>query len=474
MPDRIPKAWLIGGAFALVAPLAVYIAYSQPFLVTSPTFLGGMIVLELLLAAVWFYRRAFFPAVLLAFLFAGSALPVGGGWVIARWVFLGTGASVGCFIMLNERRYQLGLFHALAFFSVLAAFVSAAVSRYPSLAVLKAASLLLLFVYAGTGVRLAVLGRERQFLAGLVTGFEIFVAALFVLYYLGVEAMGNPNSLGAVMAVTAPILLWGMLLDEGRFVRRRRLVLYALSIFLAFQSHSRAGMVAAFISSALLCLGLRKYKMMGQGIVVLLILIAVYALVEPEKYSQLKTDLTADVVYKGKDPSMGILQSRQSPWQGAVDAIKLHPWFGSGFGTTENGQDASADLNAFETAEKASRENGSSYLTIATWVGALGVVPFVLLLLVLLSKTLRTLFWMANTSDPSHPAVPLAMVVLAGLIHAAFEDWLFAPGYYLCIFFWSMAFVLADLAPRVPFPSLSRAWRPKLVRPGARGAIPTR
>jgi O-antigen ligase len=437
-------------------------------------FLGGMLVLELLLAAVWFYRRAFFPAVLLAFLFAGSALPVGGGWVVARWVFLGTGAFVGCFIMLNERRYQLGLFHALAFFSVLAALVSAAVSRYPSLAVLKAVSLLLLFVYASTGVRLAVLGREKQFLAGLVTGFEIFVAALFVLYYLGVEVMGNPNSLGAVMAVTAPILLWGMLLDGRVLVRRRRLVLYALSIILAFQSHSRAGMVAVFISSALLCLGLRKYKMMGQGIVVLLILVAVYALFEPEKYAQAKTDLTADVVYKGKDPGMGILQSRQSPWQGAVDAIKLHPWFGSGFGTTENGKDASADLSAFETGEKASRENGSSYLTIATWVGAVGVVPFVLLLLVLLAKTLRTLFWMANTGDPSHPAVPLAMVVLAGLIHAAFEDWLFAPGYYLCVFFWSMAFVLADLAPRAPFPSLSRAWRPKLMRPGVRGVVPTR
>jgi hypothetical protein len=39
------------------------------------------------------------------------------------------------------------------------------------------------------------------------------------------------------------------------------------------------------------------------------------------------------------------------------------------------------------------------------------------------------------------------MVLLAGLIHASLEDWLFAPGYYLCVFFWSMAFVLADYTP---------------------------
>jgi hypothetical protein len=39
-----------------------------------------------------------------------------------------------------------------------------------------------------------------------------------------------------------------------------------------------------------------------------------------------------------------------------------------------------------------------------------------------------------------------------------FEDWLFAVGYYLCVFFWSCAFALVDLAPprtRVVAPSVS-------------------
>jgi len=39
------------------------------------------------------------------------------------------------------------------------------------------------------------------------------------------------------------------------------------------------------------------------------------------------------------------------------------------------------------------------------------------------------------------------MVVTAGLIHAAFEDWLFAVGYYICVFFWTFAFALDDLIP---------------------------
>jgi hypothetical protein len=43
--------------------------------------------------------------------------------------------------------------------------------------------------------------------------------------------------------------------------------------------------------------------------------------------------------------------------------------------------------------------------------------------------------------------VPLATIVLAGLVHAAFEDWLFAVGYYLCVFYWPLAFSLMDFAP---------------------------
>jgi hypothetical protein len=41
----------------------------------------------------------------------------------------------------------------------------------------------------------------------------------------------------------------------------------------------------------------------------------------------------------------------------------------------------------------------------------------------------------------------VAAVVTAGLVHAAFEDWMFAVGYYVCVFFWTMAFILVDVLP---------------------------
>jgi hypothetical protein len=47
--------------------------------------------------------------------------------------------------------------------------------------------------------------------------------------------------------------------------------------------------------------------------------------------------------------------------------------------------------------------------------------------------------------DYFSPAIPAAAIVAAGLIHTMFEDWMFAVGYYLCVFFWAMAFILVDV-----------------------------
>jgi hypothetical protein len=68
---------------------------------------------------------------------------------------------------------------------------------------------------------------------------------------------------------------------------------------------------------------------------------------------------------------------------------------------------------------------------------------------------------MRRTGDACSPAVPIAAIMAAGLLHAAFEDWLFAAGYYLCVFFWSLAFVFIDVVPKtVPGLAVSTAPQP--------------
>lgn len=472
MTERIPKSILVA-AFVLGPVGLAYLAYSQPGYFTNQTYLAGFLLLEFLAVAVWMYRRVFFPLVIVTFLLAGVDLPVGAFWTVARWVFLYVGASAGCVLMLKERSHPFGLFHILATFAALSTLVSAAVSQYPHVALLKALSFMLLFLYGGTGARLAVTGRENRFFAGLLTGCEVFVGAIAVLHVLGIEAMGNPNSLGAVMGVVgAPILLWGTLLDETPFVHRRRLVLYGICMYLAFQSQARAGLAAALVSSGLLCLALRKYRMVGKGAGIIVILVAAGAIVQPEALSNAVSSLTASVVYKGGRDS-SVLASRQSPWRAAVDSISSHFWFGTGLGTTENSNDPSGHLGMFSSSTKVTTENGSSYLSIVAGVGVMGALPFSLLLLLLLGKIFRTIAWMLKTGNACHPAIPLAMVMVAGLIHAGFEDWLFAPGSYLCVLFWSLAFIFVDVAPS-PVPKAAFAWRLRAMPRGLGGVAPSR
>jgi O-antigen ligase len=475
MTERIPKSVLLGGS--VLAPLfLVLLAYSRPGYFTSQTYLGGLLLLELLVAALWMYRQVFFPLVLVAFLFAGTGLAVGGGWTVARWVVLGIGAAAGSVIALKDHRLRFGVFHTVALFAILAAFVSAAVSRYTDYAMLKALSLFLLFLYAATGARLAVAGRESRFFAGLLSGCELFIGVLVVCYLLlGSEVMGNPNSLGAVTGVVgAPILLWGTLVSEKPSVRNRRLALYVICIYLVVHSHARASMGAALISSAILCLALRKYKLFAEGLAIILVVVAATAIVNPSAFSNLVSTVNSSIVYKGQDPTRGLLESRESPWQRAVESISANFWFGTGFGTTNNGQDAVENLDQFSSTQGVTTENGSSYLAIVEWVGMLGVLPFLFLLSLVVLKILRTLVWMFSSASPLHPAVPIAMVMVAALLHAGFEDWLFAPGYYLCVFFWSLAFIFVDVAPSSALPRLSSAFgRPWLMRRSMGGVTPS-
>jgi hypothetical protein len=102
---------------------------------------------------------------------------------------------------------------------------------------------------------------------------------------------------------------------------------------------------------------------------------------------------------------------------------------------------------SFESLREATREHGNSYLAITEWVGLVGGVPFFALVILIAVNVGRALKQMRQTGNVFSPAVPLAGVLLAGLVHAAFEDWLFASGYYLCVFFWTLAFIMVDVLP---------------------------
>ena len=109
-------------------------------------------------------------------------------------------------------------------------------------------------------------------------------------------------------------------------------------------------------------MALRKYRLLVNGMVVIALSSPAAAILRPEAFSNTLAAVTDTVIYKAKGPNDGLLASRLSPWQDAVDSIRNHFWFGTGFGTSDNGQDATEELGKFSTLVATSAEHGSSYL----------------------------------------------------------------------------------------------------------------
>jgi O-antigen ligase len=445
MSSLKPLQW---AGLALGLSLLLYFFYSYLSYFGDISFLGGILVLEVIIAGIWKYDQRFFILLIIAFIWAGLSVPLAGAWTSGRWLVLSVGAVVGYIVWEKNPRRPFGSMHLIAFFCICTAFVSATVSQFTQMASFKALSLLLLFLYCASGARLAVIGREDRFFQGLLLGSEIAVYGTAACYLgLGQSIWGNPNSLGAVMGIGLfPILLWGWLIGEGPTLRFRRLVALLLCTYLIHYSMARAAMVSVTLVTIIFCVCLHQYKLLIKVVALVLFLIAIGGMFAPQSLDQQLGDLKDALLYKGHK-NEGVLGSRRTPWENSVASIKEHPIFGTGYGTSPSGEDPGLNFGKFASSAETEREHGSSYVTIAEWVGLLGVVPFIMLVGLTLSNVWKVCAWMRRTGDPRHYSIPLAMVVFAGLIHAGFEDWLFAIGYYLCVYFWFFAFLLADFVP---------------------------
>jgi O-antigen ligase len=272
-----------------------------------------------------------------------------------------------------------------------------------------------------------------------------------------------------------PVLLWGWLTTDGTAVKLRRLVGLLLCTYLVFFSMARAGMVSIALVTLIFCICLRQYKLLTKVVALALFAVAVTGMLAPNTLNERLGLLKDTVLYKGHKEE-GILGSRRTPWEKSIATIKGHPWFGTGYGTSPTGEDPGLSFGKFSSSAETAREHGSGYLTITEWVGLLGGLPFLAILAVTASNVWKVCVWMKRTSDPRHYSIPLAMVVLSGLVHTGFEDWLFAVGSYPCVYFWAFAFLLADLVPSavsVPVSgTVARASRPSPADFGA--VVPTR
>jgi O-antigen ligase len=441
--------------FLALVPLAVAVLFEMversPGLFADATLLGGILVLQVCFLALRNFEKLVFPLLVGTFFWAGIMLPYSAEAMSLRWLFLGLGALAGLIVWIHKSQtHYFGAFHLVALFCVISAFISAAVSEIPATALLKASSLCLLFLYGSAGARVAIVGREKQFIFGLILASELLIYASALCYFvLDVSIFGNPNSLGAVVAIIAmPILLWGVSIAETRGVRHRRVVALLLCGGLLCLSSSRASILSAAVVIFVFAVALRRHRRLLQVAFASVLFFAFMAVVNPSHANELFSSVVGKVLYKEPHAGQGIFESRISPWAGTLSAVRHHPWFGSGFGTSEMGDlRTDSPRSSIYTIEGTNREHGSSYLALAEYLGLLGSVPFVFLVLMLVPMIFKVWRLMRRTASACHYSIPLALVVIAGLVHAGFEDWLFAVGSYLSVFFWIVAFMLIDVLP---------------------------
>jgi len=464
MKERAAKI-LVVGATLLAALLLIWYAQTRPGFFSNTYYLGGVLLFELILVSLWHYETMFLPFMMSVFLFSGMYLPsstsVG---LTSRWFVLGSGALAGFTMWIKHRREQrLTAFHLVAFFCVITALASAMVSDFPDIALLKVLSLFMLFLYCASGVRYAILGREEQFLRGLVVGCEILVYVSAVAYFiLRQELWVNRNSLGAIIGIMVfPVLAWAALVSQTPRSRRRMTFELFLCLFLLYTSASRASVVGAIVSGTVLCLVTARPRALYRGAFFVVLFLTVIGVFSPSGLVEVSSQTTSFFV-KARGGSGTVLTSREHPWDETIASIKKHPWLGSGFGTSDIGDRENIATVHTYSLEGSNREHGNSYLAMAEYMGLLGLVPFAILLILTLRNAWRVCVWVRRTGNLRSYAVPFSIVIIGAVVHAAFEDWLFAVGYYLCVFFWICAFMVTDFVSTAPKPApqwpTERSW----------------
>ena len=427
--------------FPLVAAGSIifllYLSVKRPYLF-SESYLAALFVLVIAGLIASQYETHFWTIMIGVFFWAGSAFPLSGGMSLFRWVVLGLGAFLAvAYYARMSNRIPFNYLHLLGLFTVIAAFASALVSVSPVMTVLKSLSLAALFVYASIGARTLWSRNPEPFVRKLVLMAEGLVYFSALCYLASFKVWGSSNSLGLIMGCLCwPVLLWRLILPVTRQGSPRRFIGLLVCGALLVLSLSRASMMAAFLISIFLLVGARRYRTLLMGVSLFMAILLNAFLVAPERFQA-----ASDTFLYKKGEHGNLLDSRQRPWERSLVTFREHPWLGLGFGVADNSADWRVN---YVTQGQLTRERGSSYLTMLETTGAVGTFFFALLLLAIIREICRVFLWLRRTGKVNQPSVVAAAIILGGLVNAAFEDWMLAVGYHMCVIFWVLAFSLRD------------------------------
>jgi O-antigen ligase len=381
------------------------------------------------------YRESFPLVACSVFIISTMDVPGRELYTMIRWIMLAIAGFIAflTWTMKRETRIRFEWFHLLALLLVAVAVASTAISINPLMTALKSAAFAAMLFYSWIGIRVTLENQEQRFLEVSTKIVESVVYLLFVVYVgFGYPLFLNPNTLGGVISV----ICWPLLILATLKSPARHAVPFALCGYLLYLSESRASYLAAFFAGCFILLALKRRLMLTTIlIVVTAVLVAVAAY-----YPYIIENQIQNLVIKHTDTN-GVMDTRVDLWAVGIANIKERPLFGGGFGVSVG---RSENWQVSFSAEDVNREKGNSYLAIAEEIGLVGSILPLCLILVLLKRMWQVCF------SPHIALITIAFggVVIAGLINAFFEAWMFAAGSALGMFFWICAFLFHGLAGR--------------------------
>jgi hypothetical protein len=414
-----------------------------------------------------------------------------------RWLTLFVFAAIAIAYAVSRAGWRrLGFVQAGGAFLVGLALVSTAWSAFPRLTFERTAALGVLF--AGCGAVAAGIDRPdaaRRFVDAIVAGAAaVAVGGLLVLAFDHDRAVqpattalparyqglgGGPNTAMMALAVASPLAAYAVLEARRPFARALAAVILVLLVGSIVASGSRGALVGCFgglLALALLAPTARRARVVaGASVAALLVVAALITRIpQPsESAPPLPSAVPAPpVVFHGPRkavdepaprlqddvgrPPYGVAETTKKPrtlfgssgraqaWDGAIRLGAQRPIAGFGFGTEDRVFfDRYADFN--------SNVPENSYIGLFLQLGIVGVVAFVGFLLALL---VRGAVGLRARERPARRLIAAcAAGLVAGLILAAFQSYLYAVGNNATAAVWLCAFLLGAL---VPWPMRSR------------------
>ena len=247
---------------------------------------------------------------------------------------------------------------------------------------------------------------------------------------------GNANTLGFLLALAFPFLLWRLYYYWSRLASR---CLYGgllgLDLFFLFKTFARGDtlIVLCILLAFLMSFQLRKQLTWILSGALLLLLLCFLA-------QPLIVSMVTAHFYKQGARTDDVLSSRQKVWQVSYEQAVKGGWFGGGFGATIGD-------NTFVLRHLAvgsyGREKGNSQLAIIEETGVVGLLFYAMLLITFFFQAIR---YYRSLEGSEKVMLGIVLGSLVGLLVESIpEGWWDAPASSEAMCFWTLFGVVIGL-----------------------------